>query len=172
VSYADPFGLCPKDKGGDGKSDNLSDCPEGSEGYKEFRNPQLETPLFDPVAFVSGFVPGLFKGLLAKLGLGALEGLSSGAASAAAAKIAIPEGEALLVVVKDGKILKQTADIALSHARLVEQVFGTQALPEGAWVGTVGKHGGQIAALNSRTFFQNQGPASAAIQELIRSLFR
>lgn len=35
VGYTDPFGLCPKDKGGDGKTDKLDDCPRGSEGWKE-----------------------------------------------------------------------------------------------------------------------------------------
>jgi RHS repeat-associated protein len=35
VAYTDPFGLCPKDKGGDGKTDKLDDCPRHSEGWKE-----------------------------------------------------------------------------------------------------------------------------------------
>ncbi len=26
VNYSDPFGLCPKDAGGDGKTDDYSDC--------------------------------------------------------------------------------------------------------------------------------------------------
>ena len=34
INFSDPFGLCPKDMGGDGKSRMLSDCPEGSEGHK------------------------------------------------------------------------------------------------------------------------------------------
>jgi RHS repeat-associated protein len=32
VSYGDPYGLCPKDAGGDGKTDSYADCPEGSSG--------------------------------------------------------------------------------------------------------------------------------------------
>lgn len=35
VAFTDPFGLCPKDKGGDGKTDKLDDCPKHSEGWKE-----------------------------------------------------------------------------------------------------------------------------------------
>lgn len=33
VNYSDPFGLCPEDAGGDGKTEDYSDCPEGSSGY-------------------------------------------------------------------------------------------------------------------------------------------
>ena len=76
------------------------------------------------------------------------------------------------MIVKDGKIVMQTADIMLSHARLVEKAFGGATLPEGAWVGTVGKLGGNINALNSQTFFGNQGAAPAAIQALLKSLFQ
>lgn len=35
VAYTDPFGLCPKDKGGDGKTESIDDCPKGSAGWKE-----------------------------------------------------------------------------------------------------------------------------------------
>jgi hypothetical protein len=35
VSFADPWGLysCPKDAGGDGKTDSYADCPKGTSGY-------------------------------------------------------------------------------------------------------------------------------------------
>jgi RHS repeat-associated protein len=33
VNYSDPFGLCPKDAGGDGKTEGFADCPKGSSGY-------------------------------------------------------------------------------------------------------------------------------------------
>ena len=36
ASFTDLFGLCPEDKGGDGETDRLDDCPEGSEGQKEY----------------------------------------------------------------------------------------------------------------------------------------
>ncbi len=82
MSYADPFGLCPEDKGGDGKTTALSDCPEGTAGYDEFRNPPgLETPLFDPVAFGSGFLAGFFRGLLARFGLSFIESAGTGTAA-------------------------------------------------------------------------------------------
>ena len=32
VNYSDPLGLCPKDMGGDGKSENIADCPDQGSG--------------------------------------------------------------------------------------------------------------------------------------------
>jgi hypothetical protein len=100
------------------------------------------------------------------------------AAAGGAAKVAadsrtvIPEGNAVLAIVRNGKLVTQTADIMMSHARLVEKTFGSSTLPSGTWVGTVGKIAGQINALNSNTIMGNQAAAPAAIQELMRSLFR
>ncbi len=37
VAFSDPFGLCPKDAGGDGKTEGFDDCPEGSSGYYAHR---------------------------------------------------------------------------------------------------------------------------------------
>ena len=33
VNSSDPFGLCPKSSGGDGKTEDISDCPKGSSGF-------------------------------------------------------------------------------------------------------------------------------------------
>jgi RHS repeat-associated protein len=33
VNFSDPFGLCPEEMGGDGKTSSLTDCPRGSKGY-------------------------------------------------------------------------------------------------------------------------------------------
>jgi len=38
VSYSDPFGLCPGDKGGDSDTKTLADCPRGSEGWHQYRS--------------------------------------------------------------------------------------------------------------------------------------
>ena len=34
INFADPFGLCPKNVGGDGATKVISDCPEGSRGHE------------------------------------------------------------------------------------------------------------------------------------------
>lgn len=33
VNFSDPFGLCPRDAGGDGKTEGFADCPKRSSGY-------------------------------------------------------------------------------------------------------------------------------------------
>jgi len=66
----------------------------------------------------------------------------------------------------------QTAEIMLSHARFVEKTFGSAGVPSGTWVGTVGKIGGDVAALNSKTIMGNQLPAPEAIQSLIKTIFK
>jgi RHS repeat-associated protein len=43
VNYSDPFGLCPKDAGGDGKAKTLGDCPEGSEGRRQYISGKAES---------------------------------------------------------------------------------------------------------------------------------
>ena len=43
VSYSDPFGLCPKDMGGDGKTTHLSDCPRGSLGHSKWTSGAIVT---------------------------------------------------------------------------------------------------------------------------------
>ena len=100
------------------------------------------------------------------------ERVAADAAASAGAKVLIPEGEALLVAVRNGEVVAQTADVALSHTRLAQKAFGSTTLPEGAWIGTVGKVGGRINALNSKSFYGSQGAAPGEITDLMRSLFR
>lgn len=42
INKSDPFGLCPKDAGGDGETEEYSDCPKGSSGYYAYRATQGE----------------------------------------------------------------------------------------------------------------------------------
>lgn len=37
INYHDPFGLCPQSAGGDGKTEEMSDCPRGSSGWYAHR---------------------------------------------------------------------------------------------------------------------------------------
>ncbi|MCA1837877.1 MAG: RHS repeat-associated core domain-containing protein, partial [Actinobacteria bacterium] len=37
VNFDDPFGLCPKEAGGDGKTQSYSDCAEGTSGYNAYQ---------------------------------------------------------------------------------------------------------------------------------------
>ncbi|HEX8455439.1 MAG TPA: hypothetical protein VF647_25390 [Longimicrobium sp.] len=80
------------------------------------------------------------------------------------------EGDTRLAVVRDGRLLVESADITLSHAEFVRRALGT--LPEGAWVGTIRKAGGVVMALNSRTFYGNQVPAPQSVIDAVRVAFR
>ncbi len=80
------------------------------------------------------------------------------------------EGDTRLAVVRDGRLLVESADITLSHAEFVRRALGS--LPEGAWVGTIRKAGGVVMALNSRTFYGNQVPAPQPVIDAVRVAFR
>lgn len=80
------------------------------------------------------------------------------------------EGDTRLAVVRDGRLLVESADITLSHVEFVRRALGT--LPEGAWVGTIRKAGGVVMALNSRTFYGNQVPAPQPVIDAVRVAFR
>lgn len=160
VNYSDPFGLC----GQKNEPPCIHEQPLVDESWN----------LFNTVMAATG-VGGLVKGVGSRL-LGTAVASEAGTVVArevagAAGKTLIPEGEAVLVAVKDGTLVKQTTDVMMSHARLVEKAFGSATLPEGGWVGTVGKVAGKITTLNSKTVIGNQGAAPAAIQELMKTLF-
>jgi RHS repeat-associated protein len=40
VGYSDPYGLCPKSGGGDGKTQGYADCPKGTSGYYAYQETQ------------------------------------------------------------------------------------------------------------------------------------
>jgi hypothetical protein len=84
-------------------------------------------------------------------------------------KIVLQDGDALLAIIKDGKVLFHTPNIALSHAEFVRRSTGT--LPVGAWIGTIRKFGGSLFVLNSKTFYGNQLPPSQPIIDAVRTLF-
>ncbi len=80
------------------------------------------------------------------------------------------DGDTRLAVVRDGRLVVETADVTLSHAEFVSRALGT--LPDGAWVGTIRKANGVVMALNSRTFYGNQVPAPPPVLDAVRAAFR
>lgn len=38
INFSDPFGLCPRAAGGDGKTLRYEDCPEGTSGYAAYQS--------------------------------------------------------------------------------------------------------------------------------------
>jgi len=56
----------------------------------------------------------------------------------------------MLIMVKDGKVIHFTPNMSLPHVEFVRRAAGS--LPEGAWVGTVSRLDGNVAAISSKYF--------------------
>lgn len=83
--------------------------------------------------------------------------------------IKLRDGDAILVMVKDGKLMHHSWNMGLPHVEFVRRATGQ--LPEGAWVGTVSKVEGRIAAMTSKHFFGYQMPAPAEVAEVVKREF-
>jgi hypothetical protein len=88
---------------------------------------------------------------------------------AAPRKIKMRDGDAVLVMVKDGEVIHHSWNMGLPHAEFVKRSVGQ--LPEGAWVGTVSKLDGEVAAISSKHFFGFQLPAPPEVAEAVRRVF-
>lgn len=84
-------------------------------------------------------------------------------------KIKMRDGDAILIMVKDGKVIHHTWNMSLPHVEFVKRATGE--LPEGAWVGTASKLDGYVAAISSKYFFGYQLPAPPDVSEAVRRTF-
>ncbi len=84
-------------------------------------------------------------------------------------KIAMRDGDAILVMVKDGEVVHHSWNMSLPHIEFVRRATGS--LPEGAWVGTVSKLDGEVMAVTSKYFFDYQLPAPEDVDAAIRERF-
>ena len=84
-------------------------------------------------------------------------------------RIRLRDGDTFLIMVKDGKVIHFTPDMALTHVEFVKRMTGT--LPEGAWVGTASKLAGRVVPISSKTFYGYQLPASVEIMEAVAKTF-
>jgi hypothetical protein len=84
-------------------------------------------------------------------------------------RIQMRDGDAILVMVKDGKVLHYSSNMSLPHAEFVKRT--TKTLPEGAWVGTVSKLEGDVVAISSKHFFGYQLPAPPEVNTVIKATF-
>jgi len=85
-------------------------------------------------------------------------------------QIKLSEGQTLLVIVKDERVIEYAWDMGLPHVEFVKRRVGK--LPEGAWVGTVSKFGKDVAAISSKYFYGFQMPASESVTAAVRALFK
>ena len=78
-------------------------------------------------------------------------------------------GDAVLVMVNNGELAHFSWNLSLPHVEFVKRTAGK--LPEGAWVGTVSKVDGQVAAMSSKYFFGYQLPAPPEVADVIKRNF-
>jgi hypothetical protein len=84
-------------------------------------------------------------------------------------KIKMRNGDTMLIMVKDGKVIHFTPNMSWPHVEFVRRTTGD--LPEGAWVGTVSKLDGQVAAISSKHFYGYQLPGPDWVQTAVKNLF-
>lgn len=83
---------------------------------------------------------------------------------------ALADGEMVLAVVKDGKVIAQTKNIALSHKEFVARSLGN--LPKDARVITVVKDQGRLVPFNSMSVHGNQAIAPTPVVDAVNAAFK
>ena len=94
----------------------------------------------------------------------------AGAAATAASRILLREGDAVLGVVHEGRLIAKSSDVTLSHAEFVRRTVGI--LPEGAEAVTIGKFQGEITVLRSAKIHGRAMPASQEALDAARTVFQ
>ena len=84
-------------------------------------------------------------------------------------KVPMRDGDAILVMVKDGQVIHYSWNMSLPHVEFVRRKTGN--LPEGAWVGTVSKLDGEVMGISSKYFYDVQLPAPPEVNRAITDLF-
>ena len=84
-------------------------------------------------------------------------------------RIKMRNGDTMLIMVKGNEVIHFTPNMSLPHSEFVKRTTGQ--LPEGAWVGTVSKLDGEVAAITSKHFFGYQLPAPDWVLTAVRDLF-
>ena len=84
-------------------------------------------------------------------------------------KIQMRNGDTMLIMVKDGAVIHFTPNMSWPHVEFVRRTTGQ--LPDGAWVGTVSKLDGQVAAISSKHFYGYQLPGPDWVQAAVRERF-
>ncbi len=84
-------------------------------------------------------------------------------------KIKMRDGDTMLIMAKDGAIIHFTPNMSLPHVEFVRRMTGK--LPDGAWVRTVSKFEGKVAAISSKHFFGYQLPGPDWVQCAVKNAF-
>jgi hypothetical protein len=62
-------------------------------------------------------------------------------------KVKLHDGDTMLIMVTGGEVIHFTPNMSLPHSEFVKRTTGQ--LPAGAWVGTVSKLDGEVAAITA-----------------------
>lgn len=83
--------------------------------------------------------------------------------------IKMRNGDTMLIMVQRGEVIHFTPNMGLPHSAFVKRTTGQ--LPDGAWVRTVSKLDGEVAAISSKHFYGYQLPAPPEVLEAVRRRF-
>ena len=83
--------------------------------------------------------------------------------------IEIADGQTLLIIVQGDRVVDYTWAM-MPHVEFVRRSVGK--LPEGAWVGTVSKIGGDLAVISSKSFYGYQLPAPDSVMRIVKTAFK
>ena len=84
-------------------------------------------------------------------------------------KVKMRDGDTLLIMVKDGKVIHHSWNMSWPHVEFVRRVTGQ--LPPGAWVGTASKLNGDVVAISSKHFYGYQLPGPSEVQAAVNHFF-
>ena len=84
-------------------------------------------------------------------------------------KVSMRDGDAILVMVKDGQVIHYSWNMALPHVEFVRRATGDR--PDGAWIGTVSKLDGEVMGITSKYFYDYQLPAPPDVNAAIKAVF-
>jgi len=79
--------------------------------------------------------------------------------------IEIAEGQTLLIIVQGDRVVDHDA-----ARRICQRSVGE--LPEGAWVGTISKIGGDLAVISSKSSYGYQLPAPEWVTKTVKAAFK
>lgn len=84
-------------------------------------------------------------------------------------QVELGNGQTMLIIVQGERVVDYTWAM-MPHVEFVKRSVGK--LPDGAWVGTVSKIDGEIAAISSKTFYDVQMPAPEWVAKTVRAAFK
>lgn len=89
--------------------------------------------------------------------------------SADRGSIEIGDGQTFLIIVQGERVVEYTWAM-MPHVEFVNRTVGE--LSDGAWVGTLSKINGEIAAISSKTFYGYQLPAPEWVARIVAAAFK